>query len=38
MIAFSVYGMPGPQGSKRHVGGGRMIESQVAVRKMEAQA
>lgn len=27
MIAFAVYGEPAPQGSKRHVGGGRMIES-----------
>lgn len=27
MIEITVYGMPGPQGSKRHVGGGRMIES-----------
>lgn len=27
-----VYGMPGPQGSKRHVGGGRMIESSKKVR------
>lgn len=27
MIAFHVYGMPAPQGSKRHVGNGRMIES-----------
>lgn len=24
---IAVYGMPAPQGSKRHVGGGRMIES-----------
>lgn len=32
MIAFSVYGMPGPQGSKRHVGGGRMIESSAKVK------
>lgn len=27
MISFRVYGVPAPQGSKRHVGGGRMIES-----------
>lgn len=27
-----VYGMPGPQGSKRHVGGGRMIESSKKVK------
>lgn len=26
-IQFEVFGVPGPQGSKRHVGGGRMIES-----------
>lgn len=26
-IAFRVYGEPAPKGSKRHVGGGRMIES-----------
>jgi crossover junction endodeoxyribonuclease RusA len=26
-IAFVVHGEPAPQGSKRHVGGGRMIES-----------
>lgn len=26
-IEFRVYGEPAPQGSKRHVGGGRMIES-----------
>lgn len=32
MIAFEVYGMPGPQGSKRHVGGGRMIESSQKVK------
>ena len=29
---FSVYGLPGPQGSKRHVGGGRMIESSAKVK------
>lgn len=27
MIKFYVEGIPAPQGSKRHVGGGRMIES-----------
>lgn len=27
MIQIIAYGLPGPQGSKRHVGGGRMIES-----------
>lgn len=27
MISFKVEGIPRPQGSKRHVGGGRMIES-----------
>lgn len=27
-----VYGVPGPQGSKRHVGGGRMIESSKKVK------
>lgn len=27
MIEFDVYGIPAPQGSKRHVGNGRMIES-----------
>lgn len=32
MIAFNVYGIPGPQGSKRHVGGGRMIESSAKVK------
>lgn len=26
-VRLVVFGMPGPQGSKRHVGGGRMIES-----------
>jgi crossover junction endodeoxyribonuclease RusA len=26
-MILTVYGVPGPQGSKRHVGGGRMIES-----------
>lgn len=32
MIEFSVYGLPAPQGSKRHVGGGRMIESSKKVK------
>lgn len=32
MIAFDVYGEPAPQGSKRHVGGGRMIESSAKVK------
>lgn len=32
MIAFDVIGLPGPQGSKRHVGGGRMIESSAKVK------
>jgi len=26
-VRLRVYGTPGPQGSKRHVGGGRMVES-----------
>lgn len=44
MINFFVPGTPAPQGSKRHVGGGRMIESskklkpwREAVRKAAAQ-
>jgi Holliday junction resolvase RusA-like endonuclease len=32
VIAFRVYGMPGPQGSKRHVGRGVMIESSKKVK------
>lgn len=32
MIAFHVYGSPAPQGSKRHVGNGRMIESSKRVK------
>lgn len=32
MIELTVYGTPGPQGSKRHVGGGRMIESSAKVK------
>ncbi|MDA8318838.1 MAG: RusA family crossover junction endodeoxyribonuclease [Actinomycetota bacterium] len=31
MITIRVAGVPAPQGSKRHVGGGRMIESSRAV-------
>jgi hypothetical protein len=31
MIRFRVNGHPAPQGSKRHVGGGRMVESSRAV-------
>jgi crossover junction endodeoxyribonuclease RusA len=27
LLRFTVYGTPAPQGSKRHVGGGRMIEA-----------
>lgn len=32
MIEFECYGSPAPQGSKRHVGGGRMIESSKKVK------
>lgn len=32
MIEFTVYGLPAPQGSKRHVGNGRMIESSKKVK------
>lgn len=32
MITFHVAGTPAPQGSKRHVGGGRMIESSKKVK------
>lgn len=32
IIEFKVYGTPGPQGSKRFVGGGRMIESSAKVK------
>lgn len=32
MIRLTVYGQPAPQGSKRHVGGGRMIESSKKVK------
>ncbi|MFD4830207.1 RusA family crossover junction endodeoxyribonuclease [Streptomyces uncialis] len=31
-LLLTVYGLPGPQGSKRHVGGGRMIESSAKVK------
>ena len=31
-VEFTVYGEPAPQGSKRHVGGGRMIESSKKVK------
>ena len=31
MIVVTVRGIPAPQGSKRHVGGGRMVESSRAV-------
>lgn len=31
-IAFRVFGTPAPQGSKRHVGNGRMIESSKKVK------
>lgn len=31
-ITITVYGAPAPQGSKRHVGGGRMIESSKKVK------
>ena len=30
MMSFTVIGRPAPQGSKRHIGGGRMIESSKA--------
>lgn len=32
MVAFKVFGQPAPQGSKRHVGNGVMIESSKAVK------
>ena len=32
MIRFTVRGLPAPQGSKRHVGGGRMVESSARVK------
>lgn len=31
-LTITVYGRPAPQGSKRHVGNGRMIESSAAVK------
>ena len=31
-LSFTVVGLPAPQGSKRHVGGGRMIESSAKVK------
>lgn len=31
-VRFVAYGVPAPQGSKRHVGGGRMVESSKKVR------
>jgi crossover junction endodeoxyribonuclease RusA len=31
-ITITVYGTPGPQGSKRHVGNGRMVESSAKVK------
>jgi len=31
-ITITVYGTPGPQGSKRHVGNGRMVESRAKVK------
>lgn len=32
VVWFEAYGSPAPQGSKRHVGAGRMIESSAAVK------
>jgi Holliday junction resolvase RusA-like endonuclease len=32
MITFRVFGTPAPQGSKRHIGGGRMIEASKKVK------
>lgn len=37
MITFFVAGVPAPQGSKRHVGNGRMIESSKKVKPWRAQ-
>lgn len=37
MIRFVVYGRPVPQGSKRHVGNGRMIESSKNLRPWRQQ-
>jgi hypothetical protein len=31
-VCFTVYELPAPQGSKRHVGNGRMIESSTKVK------
>lgn len=36
VIWFTVPGLPGPQGSKRHVGGGRLIESSTKVKPWRA--
>lgn len=35
-VAFTVRGLPAPQGSKRHVGGGRMVESSAKVKPWRA--
>jgi crossover junction endodeoxyribonuclease RusA len=35
-VAFTVRGLPAPQGSKRHVGGGRMVESSANVKPWRA--
>ena len=32
LLTITAYGDPGPQGSKRHVGGGRMLESSALVK------
>ena len=32
VVSFAVLGTPGPQGSKKHVGGGRMVESSKKVK------
>lgn len=36
MATLDVYGVPGPQGSKRHVGRGRMVESSQKVKPWRA--
>ncbi|HCT81106.1 MAG TPA: RusA family crossover junction endodeoxyribonuclease [Micromonosporaceae bacterium] len=36
LLCLAVYGVPGPQGSKRHVGGGRMVESSAKVKPWRA--
>ncbi|MCY0957661.1 RusA family crossover junction endodeoxyribonuclease [Streptomyces sp. H27-H5] len=36
VLVFAVRGLPGPQGSKRHVGNGRMIESSKKVKPWRA--